>query len=160
MAIEVGERIPDVTVRIMVDGKPEAVQTDQLLGKGKVLLFGVPGAFTPGCSKIHLPGYVEKADQLRAKGIDRIACVAVNDAWVMDAWGRDQGVGDDIVMVADGSGEFTQALGLAFDMSGAGLGVRSLRYAAIIDDGIVTDLQVEPKPGVDVSGCDSMLARI
>jgi len=160
MAIEVGERIPDVTVRIMVDGKPEAVQTDELLGKGKVLLFGVPGAFTPGCSKIHLPGYVEKADQLRAKGIDRIACVAVNDAWVMDAWGRDQGVGDDIVMVADGSGEFTQALGLAFDMSGAGLGVRSLRYAAIIDDGIVTDLQVEPKPGVDVSGCDSMLARI
>jgi len=160
MAIEVGERIPDVTVRIMVDGKPEAVQTDELLGKGKVLLFGVPGAFTPGCSKIHLPGYVEKADQLRAKGIDRIACVAVNDAWVMDAWGRDQGVGDDIVMVADGSGEFTQALGLAFDMSGAGLGVRSLRYAAISDDGIVTDLQVEPKPGVDVSGCDSMLARI
>lgn len=160
MAIEVGERIPDVTVRVMVDGKPEARQTEELLGKGKVLLFGVPGAFTPGCSKIHLPGYVQKADQLRAKGVDVIACVAVNDAWVMDAWGRDQGVGDDILMLADGSGEFTNALGLAFDMSGLGLGVRSLRYAAVIDDGVITDLQVEPKPGVDVSGCDAMLERV
>jgi peroxiredoxin len=160
MASEVGGRIPDVTVRIMVDGKPEVKQTDELLGKGKVVLFGVPGAFTPGCSKIHLPGYVQKAGELRAKGVDVIACVAVNDAWVMDAWGRDQGVGDDIVMLADGTGEFTSAMGLAFDMSRAGLGVRSLRYAAILDDGIVTDLQVEPKPGVDVSSCDAILARV
>jgi len=160
MAIEVGDQIPDVTVRTMTDGKPEPVQTGDVLGKGKVVLFAVPGAFTPGCSKIHLPGYVQNAADLRAKGVDVIACVSVNDAWVMDAWGQDQGVGDDILMLADGTGEFTRAMGLEADMSGAGLGVRSKRYAAVLDNGVVTDLQVEPKPGVDVSGCESMLARL
>jgi peroxiredoxin len=160
MTIEVGDKLPDITVRVMRDGKPEAVQTSELLGRGKVVMIGVPGAFTPGCSRIHLPGYVQNADALRAKGIDVIACVAVNDAWVMDAWGRDQGVGDDIVMVADGTGEFTKAMGLDFDMSGAGLGVRSLRYAAVIEDGVITDLQLEPKPGVDLSSCESMLTRL
>jgi glutaredoxin/glutathione-dependent peroxiredoxin len=160
MTIKVGDQVPDVTVRVLSDGKPEPLQTADVLGKGKVVLFGVPGAFTPGCSKIHLPGYVENAAELRAKGVDVIACVSVNDAWVMDAWGRDQGVGGDILMLADGTGEFTKALGLDFDMSGAGLGVRSQRYAAVIEDGIVTDLQVEPKPGVDLSSCESMLARL
>jgi peroxiredoxin len=160
MTIEVGDKLPDITVRVMRDGKPEAVQTSELLGRGKVVMIGVPGAFTPGCSRIHLPGYVQNADALRAKGVDVIACVAVNDAWVMDAWGRDQGVGDDIVMVADGTGELTKAMGLDFDMSGAGLGVRSLRYAAVIEDGVVTDLQLEPKPGVDLSSCESMLTRL
>jgi peroxiredoxin len=160
MTIAVGDLIPDVTVRTLTDGKPEPLQTGDVLGKGKVVLFGVPGAFTPGCSRIHLPGYVENAAALRAKGVDVIACVSVNDAWVMDAWGRDQGVGDDILMLADGTGEFTRALGLEFDMSGAGLGVRSQRYAAILDNGIVTDLQVEPKPGVDLSSCESILGRL
>lgn len=160
MTIAVGDQIPDVTVRTLTDGKPEPLQTADVLGKGKVVLFGVPGAFTPGCSKIHLPGYVENAAALRAKGVDVIACVSVNDAWVMDAWGRDQGVGEDILMLADGTGEFTRALGLDFDMSGAGLGVRSQRFAAIIDNGIVADLQVEPKPGVDLSSCESMLERL
>ena len=122
--------------------------------------FAVPGAFTPGCSKIHLPGYVQNAAELRAKGVDVIACVSVNDAWVMEAWGRDQGVGDAILMLADGAGEFTKAMGLEADLSGAGLGVRSRRYAAILDNGVVTDLQVEPKPGVDLSACESMLARL
>ena len=160
MAIDVGDPIPDVTVQRFADGKPEPVQTADVLGKGKVALFAVPGAFTPGCSKIHLPGYVQNAAALKAKGVDTIACVAVNDAWVMDAWGRDQGVGDDILMLADGTAEFTRALGLDVDMSGAGLGVRSRRYAAILEDGVVTDLQVEPKPGVDLSSCESMLTRL
>jgi peroxiredoxin len=160
MTIEVGDSIPDVTVQTLAEGKPEPVQTGDVLGKGKVVLFAVPGAFTPGCSKIHLPGYVQNAAALKAKGVDTIACVAVNDAWVMDAWGRDQGVGDDIVMLADGSGEFTKALGLDVDLSGAGLGVRSRRYAAVLDNGVVTDLQVEPKPGVDLSSCESMLERL
>lgn len=160
MAIEVGDKIPDVTVQIYADGKPEPVQTADVLGKGKVVLFAVPGAFTPGCSKIHLPGYVQNAAALKAKGIDTIACVAVNDAWVMDAWGRDQGVGDDILMLADGTGEFTRSMGLDVDMSGAGLGVRSRRYAAVVEDGVVTDLQVEPKPGVDLSSCESILERL
>jgi peroxiredoxin len=160
MAIEVGDKIPDVTVQTFKDGKPEPVQTADVLGKGKVVLFAVPGAFTPGCSKIHLPGYVQNASALKAKGVDAIACVAVNDAWVMDAWGRDQGVGDDILMLADGSGEFTKSLGLDVDLSAGGLGVRSRRYAAVLEDGIVTDLQVEPKPGVDLSSCESMLERL
>ena len=160
MAIEVGDQIPDVTVQTFADGKPEPVQTADVLGKGKVVLFAVPGAFTPGCSKIHLPGYVQNAAALKAKGVDTIACIAVNDAWVMDAWGRDQGVGDDIIMLADGSGEFTKSLGLDVDLSGAGLGMRSRRYAAVIDNGVVTDLQVEPKPGVDLSSCESMLERL
>ena len=160
MAIEVGDKLPDVPVRTMKDGQPEQLQTGDALGKGKVVLFGVPGAFTPGCSKIHLPGYVQNVAALRDKGVDVIACVSVNDAWVMDAWARDQGAGDDILMLADGTGEFTRALGLEVDMSGAGLGMRSRRFAAVVEDGVVTDLQVESKPGVDVSGCDAMLARI
>ena len=160
MTIEVGDKIPDVTLRRLVDGQVETVQSAEVLGRGRVVLFAVPGAFTPGCSKIHLPGYVANAQALRDKGIDTIACVSVNDAWVMDAWGKAQGVGDDILMLADG-GEFTDAMGLGYDASAAGMGaVRSRRYAAVVEDGVVTDLQVEPKPGVDVSSCDSILARL
>ena len=158
--IAVGDKLPDVTVHTMGDHGPTTVQTSEILGAGKVVLFAVPGAFTPGCSKIHLPGYVQRGAELKSKGVDTIACVAVNDAWVMDAWGKAQGVGDDIVMLADPSGEFTQAMGLAFDGSAFGLGLRSQRYAAVIEDGIVTDLEVEPKPGVDVSSCESMLAKV
>jgi len=159
VTIAVGDKIPDVVLRRLVDGKPETLQSMDVLGRGRVVLFAVPGAFTPGCSKIHLPGYVANAQALRAKGVDTIACVSVNDAWVMDAWGQAHGVGDDILMLADG-GEFTDAMGLGFDASASGLGQRSQRYAAVIEDGVVTDLQVEPKPGVDVSSCDSMLARL
>jgi peroxiredoxin len=160
MPISVGDKVPDVELKTMGPEGPQTVSTADVLGSGKVVLFAVPGAFTPGCSKIHLPGYVQKADQLLGKGVSRIACVAVNDPWVMDAWGKDQGAGDKILMLADGNGEFTRAMGLEFDGSGAGLGKRSQRYAAVIEDGVITQLDVEPKPGVDVSSCESVLSRL
>lgn len=160
MAISVGDKIPDVELRTMGAEGPQAVRTGEVLGKGKVVLFAVPGAFTPGCSKIHLPGYVQNYDQVKAKGVDTIACVAVNDAWVMQAWADAQGVGDEILMLADGSAEFTRAMGLEADMGGFGLGVRSQRYAAVIEDGTVRDLEVEPKAGVDVSACEAMLTKL
>ncbi|HVW81375.1 MAG TPA: peroxiredoxin [Mycobacteriales bacterium] len=160
MAIEVGSKIPDVAVKTMRDGKPEDVRTGDVLGSGKVVLFAVPGAFTPGCSKIHLPGYVQHADELKAKGISTIACIAVNDAWVMEAWGESQGVGESILLLADGNAEFTKAMGLEADLAGAGLGTRSRRYAAVIEDGVVTELEVEPAAGVDVSSCENILTKV
>ncbi len=160
MTISVGDKVPDVEVKTMGPEGPQTVNTGEVLGSGKVVLFAVPGAFTPGCSKIHLPGYVQDADQLKAKGVARIACIAVNDAWVMEAWGQAQGVGDKIVMLADGNAEFTRAMGLEFDGGGIGLGVRSQRYAAVIEDGVITHLDVEPKPGVDVSSCQAVLSRL
>ena len=160
MAIAVGDKIPDVEVRTMGPEGPKPVRTGEVLGSGRVVLFGVPGAFTPGCSKIHLPGFVRQAGDLADKGVQTIACVAVNDAWVMDAWGESQGAGDKIMMLADGNGDFTDALGLLFDGSAFGLGKRSQRYAAVIEDGIITSLEVEPKPGVDVSTCEAMLTKV
>jgi peroxiredoxin len=160
MAISVGDKIPDVEVRTMGADGPQAVRTGEVLGEGRVVLFAVPGAFTPGCSKIHLPGFVANADTLKQKGVDRIACIAVNDPWVMQAWGESQGVGDKIVMLADGNGDFTRAMGLEFDGSIVGLGPRSRRYAAVIDDGVVAQLDVEEKPGVDVSSCEAVLSRL
>ena len=160
MGVSVGDKVPDVEVRTMGAEGPTTVRTGEVLGSGKVVLFAVPGAFTPGCSRIHLPGYVEHADELRAKGVSTIACVAVNDAWVMQAWADAQAVGDKITMLADGSGDFTRAMGLTADMSGFGLGERSQRYAAVIEDGVVTTLDVEPKPGVDVSACSAILAKV
>jgi peroxiredoxin len=160
MAIEVGSKVPDIGVKVLRDGAPADVQTGSVLGAGKVVLFAVPGAFTPGCSKLHLPGYVKNADELKAKGVDTIACISVNDAWVMDAWGEDQGVGDKIVMLADGNGEFAAAMGLAFDGGAVGLGTRSQRYAAVIEDGVITELEVEPGPGVDVSSCENVLSKV
>lgn len=161
MAIAVGDKIPDVEVRTLnAQGAPEAVRTGEVLGSGKVVLFAVPGAFTPGCSKIHMPGFVQGAADLKAKGVDRIACIAVNDAWVMDAWGKAQGAGDDILMLADGNGEFAEAMGLVFDGGVIGLGKRSQRYAAVIENGVITSLDVEEKPGVDVSSCENVLTKL
>ena len=160
MTVAVGDALPDIELRTMGPDGPRTVRTSDVLGRGRVVLFAVPGAFTPGCSKIHLPGFVAQASELKGKGVDTIACVAVNDAWVMDAWGQSQGVADSIVMLADGNAEFTRAMGLEAELSGAGLGVRSKRYAAIIEDGVITSLEVESKPGVDVSSCDSVLARL
>jgi glutaredoxin/glutathione-dependent peroxiredoxin len=160
MAIAVGSKIPDVTVQVLQDGKPAPVQTTDVLGTGKVVLFAVPGAFTPSCSKLHLPGFVQRGDELKAKGVDTIACVSVNDAWVMDAWAQAQGVGDRIVMLADGNGDFTRAMDLVLDGSGVGLGTRSARYAAVIEDGIIADLEIEPGPGVDVSSCENLLSKV
>jgi peroxiredoxin len=160
MAIQPGDPIPDVELKVMGPEGPQAVRTGELLGSGKVVLFAVPGAFTPGCSRVHLPGYVQNADQLFAKGVDKIVCVAVNDAWVMDAWGKDQGVGDKITMLADGSGEFTQAMGLVMDGVPLGLGIRSQRYSALIEDGVVKTLDTEPKPGIDATACEAMLEKV
>jgi peroxiredoxin len=160
MAIAVGDKLPDVEVRTVGPDGPTTLRTGEALGSGKVVLFAVPGAFTPGCSKVHLPGYIENYDELKSKGVDVVACVAVNDAWVMQAWAESQGAGDKILMLADGSGDFTRAMGLEADLSGAGLGVRSRRYAAVIEDGTVTSLEVEPAGGVDVSSCQSMLAHL
>lgn len=139
---------------------PQKVRTGDVLGTGKVVLFAVPGAFTPGCSKIHLPGYVEHAEELKAKGVSAIACVSVNDPWVMQAWAEAHGAAGSIVMLADGNAEFTKAMGLEFDGAVAGLGVRSQRYAAIVEGGVITSLEVEPGGGVDVSACSAMLAKL
>lgn len=160
MAVGVGDKVPDVEVFTMGPDGPQKVRTGEELSSGRVVLFAVPGAFTPGCSKVHLPGFVQQADELKAKGVDRIACVAVNDAWVMAAWADAQNVGDTITMLADGSGAFTEAMGLLFDGSGFGLGKRSQRYAAVIEDGVITSLDVEEKPGIDVSSCAAVLAKL
>ena len=160
MPVAPGDRIPDVEVQTMGEEGPTTVSTGEVLGSGKIALFAVPGAFTPGCSRVHLPGYVQGADALVAKGVDRIVCVSVNDAWVMDAWAKDQGVGDKILMIADGSAAFTKAMGLEADRTAFGLGVRSERYSALIEDGVITSLDVEPAPGVDVSSCTAMLDRV
>ena len=160
MTIAVGDRIPDVKVFTFSDKGPEATTSTDVLGQGKVVLFGVPGAFTPTCSDHHLPGFVMRAEELKAKGVDKVACISVNDPFVMDAWAKDQNVGDLVVMLADGNGDFTRAVGLEMDGSGFGLGRRSQRYAMGIDDGVVTTLNVEPGPGLSVSAADAILAEL
>ncbi len=160
MTVSAGDRIPDVELRIMGEEGPVAVRSTDVLGKGKVVLFAVPGAFTPGCSRIHLPGFVEQAQAVTDKGVDTIACIAVNDAFVMDAWGKDQGVGDSIKMLADGNGDFAKAMDLVMDGVGIGLGLRSRRYAAIIEDGVITSLDVEPGRTIEVSSCAAVLTRL
>ena len=160
MTIAIGDEIPDVELRTMVRKTPEAIRSRDALGKGRVVLFAVPGAFTPTCSDYHLPGFVHRADELFAKNVDTVACISVNDPFVMGAWGRDQKVGDKVLMLADGNGEFTRAMGLEADMSGAGLGARSQRYAAVLDDGIVTALFVETERGLHVSSAEAVLAAL
>ncbi len=158
--VAVGDKVPDVEIRTMgPDGMPVPIRTGEALGSGKVVLFAVPGAFTPGCSKVHLPGFVKNAEDVRAKGVSKIVCVSVNDAWVMQAWADSQGAGE-ILMLADGNGEFTEAMGLVLNGGAIGLGTRSQRYAAVIEDGVITSLEVEPKPGVDVSSCEAVLTRL
>jgi peroxiredoxin len=158
MTIAVGDKIPDVKVQVAGRNGPEPAQTGELLGNGTVVLFGVPGAFTPTCSDYHLPGFVLRADEIKAKGVDKIACVAVNDAFVMKAWGEAHEVGDKVTLIADGSAMFTKAVGLEVDLTGGGLGVRSKRYAAILKDGVVTSLAVEDTLALDVSSAESVLA--
>jgi glutaredoxin/glutathione-dependent peroxiredoxin len=161
VALSVGDTIPNVKLMtITVEGlKP--VESGDVLGQGKVVLFAVPGAFTPTCSDHHLPGYVMQADEILAKGVDRIACIAVNDPFVMSAWGSAQGTGDKIMMLADGNGEFAAQAGLELDLTGLGLGTRSQRYAAILQDGVVEQLFVETNPGgVDVSSADKVLKAL
>ncbi|MFP3902548.1 MAG: peroxiredoxin, partial [Acidimicrobiia bacterium] len=143
MAISVGDRIPDVELMTMTDGGPQRVRSGEVLGEGRVVLFAVPGAFTPTCSDHHLPGFVLRAEDIKAKGVDTIACLAVNDAFVMGAWGRAQGTDGKVTMLADGNGEFTAEVGLELDGSGFGLGTRSQRYAAVLEGGVVRELFVE-----------------
>ncbi len=158
--IAVGDRVPDVKVFTFGDKGPEATTSAEVLGKGKVVLFGVPGAFTPTCSDHHLPGFVLRAEELRAKGVDKVVCVSVNDPFVMGAWGKEQKVGDSVVMLADGNGELTAALGLTMDGSGFGLGQRSQRYAAILDDGDRLVAGRRARPGLKVSSVEEVLAAL
>jgi peroxiredoxin len=160
VALSVGDTIPNVKLMTMTAEGLKPVESGDVLGKGKVVLFAVPGAFTPTCNDHHLPGFVMQADDILAKGVDRIACIAVNDAFVMGAWGNSQGTGDKIVMLADGSGEFTAAVGLELDLSGPGLGTRSQRYAAILENGVVKDIFVEKDTGVNVSSADAVLKAL
>ncbi len=160
MTISVGDRIPDVELWKVTDDGFTSVRSTAVLGDGKVVLFAVPGAFTPTCSDYHLPGFVIRADEILAKGVDTIACISVNDPFVMKAWAKDQKVPATVVMLADGNGVFTREVGLEMDGSAVGLGARSQRYAAIIDDGVVTALFVEPERGLTVSSAESILGAL
>ena len=161
MGLTVGDTIPDVKLMTLSAEGPKPVQSSEVLGQGKVVLFAVPGAFTPTCDDHHLPGFVMQADEILAKGVDRIACIAVNDMFVMNSWGNAQGTGDKILMLSDGNGEFAAAAGMDLDLSGIGLGTRSQRYAAILQDGVVEEMFLEPNPGkVDVSGAEKVLKAL
>jgi peroxiredoxin len=161
MTIDVGDRIPSVTLKQLTSEGVKEFTTDEIFRSKRIVLIAVPGAFTPACSQRHLPGYVDKAADIKAKGIDEIACVAVNDAFVMGAWGRDQKAEGKVRMLADGSGDFTRALGLELDLSKGGLGVRSKRYSMLVYDGVVKSLNVEQQPGqVDISGAEAMLKAL
>lgn len=158
MAIGVGDKIPaGALTRIGAEG-PEPVSTDDLLGGKKVVVFAVPGAFTPTCSAQHLPGFVSKADEIKVKGVDTIACLSVNDVFVMDAWGKDQNAAGKVDMLADGSAALTQELGTVLDLTDRGLGVRSSRYSMIVEDGTVTQINLEEGGGFEVSDADTVLS--
>lgn len=159
MAIQEGDKLPEATMHMMQGGGPTPVTTTDLFAGKRVVLFAVPGAYTPTCSNDHLPGYVVNADAIKAKGVDSIICMAVNDAFVMDCWGRDKNA-EELLMVGDGNGDFTKALGLELDGSGFGLGTRSQRFAMIVDDGTVTKLAVEDGGALDVSKAEAILATL
>ncbi|MBL8660720.1 MAG: peroxiredoxin [Rhodospirillales bacterium] len=157
MTIKVGDKIPSVKLMHMGAGGPEALTTDELLKGKKVVVFGVPGAFTPTCSAKHLPGFVEHAGELKNKGVDVIVCTAVNDVFVMNAWGKDQGAGDKVLMLADGDADFTKATGLELDLTGKGLGLRSQRFAMIVDDGVVEALMIDEGGKFGATSAESVL---
>ena len=161
MSIKAGEAVPsDITLKEMAESGPQDVSTGELFKGKKVVLFAVPGAFTPTCSMKHLPGFVEQAKALKTKGIDEIACLSVNDAFVMGTWGDSQQARGKVRMLADGNADFTKALGLTLDASGFGMGVRSQRYAMVVNDGKVEQLLVEEGPGLSVSSAESVLAKL
>jgi peroxiredoxin len=159
MTIQTGDKIPACKMNTMGEQGPADITTDEIFSGKKVLMFALPGAFTPGCTLTHLPGYVVNADKIKASGVDTIACMSVNDAFVMGAWGKSQNA-DEILMLADGNGDFTAALGLELDGTGFGMGKRSQRFAMIVDDGTVTHLNVEEGAGVDVSSAETMMALL
>ena len=160
MAIKEGDKLPDATFMTYGPEGPRPITTDEVFKGKRVALLAVPGAFTPTCSAKHLPGFKEKAAELRGKGIDAIACVSVNDVFVMKAWGQDQGVGEDIIMLADGNGAFTKDIGLDMDASKFGMGPRSQRYSMIVNDGVVEKLNVEEGGEFRVSAADYLLAQL
>lgn len=158
--IKAGDTLPSLTLTQATDDGPKPITTDDLFRGKTVVLFGVPGAFTPTCSARHLPSFKEQGEALRAKGVETVACIAVNDAFVMQAWKRDQQVGDEILMLADGSAEFTRAVGLELDLGSRGLGTRSKRFALVAKDGKVTHVAVEEGTGFEVSGGQHILAAL
>ncbi|HEY8288043.1 MAG TPA: peroxiredoxin [Acetobacteraceae bacterium] len=160
MTIKVGDTIPSMKLMMATPEGPKETSTDDIFKGKKVVLFAVPGAFTPTCSAKHLPGFVQNADAIKAKGVDTVACIAVNDAFVMGAWGKDQGTGDKVTMLADGSAAFVKALGLELDVTARGMGVRSQRYALIADNGKVTHLGVEAPGGFEVSKAEAILGAL
>jgi peroxiredoxin len=160
MAIGVGDSVPQVALAVMGESGPEEVSTNDLFKGRKVVVFALPGAFTPTCSTKHLPGFVANADAIKAKSVDSIMCLSVNDIFVMDAWGKDQDVGDSVAMVADGSGALANALGLELDLTERGLGVRSQRYSMIVDDGVVSALNVDDGGAFEVSSAEKILEQL
>lgn len=157
MSIQTGEQMPSGSFGVMTESGPGAMSTDDLFSGKKVVLVSVPGAFTPTCSMNHLPGFVQNADAIRAKGVDTIACMAVNDVFVMDAWGKDRGVASDVLMLADGNGEYSKALGLELDASGFGMGTRGQRFAIVVDDGVASHVAVEAPGQFEVSKAEAIL---
>ncbi len=160
MTISVGEKMPSGTFGVMTDAGPGAVSTDELFSGKKVVLVSVPGAFTPTCSMNHLPGFVDHAEQLQSKGVDTIACMAVNDVFVMDAWGKDRAVGDKVTMLADGNGDYSRALGLEMDGTAFGMGMRGQRFAIVVDDGVATHVGVEAPGQFEVSKAEAILEAL
>jgi len=160
MTIQVGEKIPSVTLQQMQKNGVIDITTEQLFDNKKVVVFGLPGAFTPTCSAAHLPGYVVKSDEIFAKGVDSIICISVNDAYVMGAWGEQQNVDDRIMMIADGSANFTRAVGLDLDLIARGMGIRSQRYAMVVTNGVVETLNIEAAGKFEVSDAETILKSL
>ena len=160
MTIQVGDKLPSVDLQYMGKDGVQTINSDELFGGRKVVLFALPGAFTPTCSAAHLPGYVVHADALKEKGIDRIICLSVNDAFVMDAWGKQHNADDQVMMIADGSAHFSKAIGLELDLDARGMGLRSQRYSMLVNDGVVEKLNLEGPGKFEVSDAETMLASL
>jgi peroxiredoxin len=160
MTIKVGDKVPSATLMQMKDGTPQPVKTDDLFAHKKIVLFALPGAFTPTCSAKHLPGFIQHSDELKQKGVDAIACLSVNDAFVMGAWGDQQAAGQKVMMLADGNGDFTRALGLEMDATKFGMGKRSQRFSMVVDDGVVKQLNVEEPGSFSVSSAEHVLTQL
>ncbi len=161
MTIKPGDKLPDATLMYLTDAGPAPISTEELFGGKTVALFAVPGAFTPTCSNQHLPGFIEKSEELRAAGVDTIVCMSVNDAFVMGAWGQQQGANGKVMMVGDGNAELTQKMGLSVDSSGFGMGTRSVRFSMNVRDGVLETLNIEQNPGQAVdSGAENLLSQL
>ena len=160
MTVQVGDKAPAGRFHVINADGPGSLSTEELFSGKKVVVFSVPGAFTPTCSQEHLPGFIDQADAIKAKGVDTIACMAVNDMFVMDAWGNSAGAGDKVLMLADGNGTYAAALGLELDASGFGLGTRGQRFALVVEDGTVTQIYVEAPMEFKVSSAESILENL